>query len=136
MVYLSQERWTEAEQAFQTALAADPCDARGHSGLGIALREQGRLEEAIDAYTRAVGLLHHQPAAHLQLGITLLQAGKLDWAIRALEVTVSLDPEEARAHRLLAEVYRTYRIDPVRAAGHARRAQCIEDGRKAQESGA
>jgi len=136
MVYLSQERWTEAEQAFQTALAADPCDARGHSGLGTALREQGRLEEAIDAYTRAVGLLHHQPAAHLQLGITLLQAGKLDWAIRALEVTVSLDPEEARAHRLLAEVYRTYRIDPVRAAGHARRAQCIEDGRKAQESGA
>ncbi|MCE5219538.1 hypothetical protein LLH03_21155, partial [bacterium] len=83
-----------------------------------------------------VGLLHHQPAAHLQLGVTLLQAGKIDWAIRALEVTVSLDPEELRAHRLLADLYQTLRIDPVRAAEHARLVQCLEEGNKAQETGA
>lgn len=47
-------RHAEAERAARRALHADPGRHNAHKNLGIALHAQGRVEEAVDAYGRAV----------------------------------------------------------------------------------
>ena len=45
------------DASFRAAVAALPGLAAAWNGLGLALREQGRLDEAVDSWRRALG--HH-----------------------------------------------------------------------------
>src|SRR5581483_3430785 len=56
-------RWLEAEQSFRETLAADQMIAEAHSGLGISLQGQDRLDEADAALRRAIGLVFNNPMA-------------------------------------------------------------------------
>ncbi|WP_350284008.1 tetratricopeptide repeat protein [Streptomyces graminofaciens] len=71
-------------------------EAIAQNNLGIALRETGRVEEAVEAHNRArdlhqaAGDRHGETAAWSNLGLTLREAGRVEEAIDAL----------ARARRL------------------------------------
>ena len=65
----------EAVQSFRAAIAADPNYFEAHHGLVRALRDTGRLEQAIGAALALTALTPHDPLAHTALSISLQHAG-------------------------------------------------------------
>jgi tetratricopeptide (TPR) repeat protein len=97
--------WQNAERELRKALALNPGYATAHHWLGIVLRSQGRLVEALDALERARQL---DPVSRV---IRSAQAGTVylshdyDGAITRLRTVLDLDPDFAEAHRLLARSF-------------------------------
>ena len=54
-----------------------------HFNLGNTLMGQGKLDEAIAAYRRAIGIKPDYAAAYTTLGIALAGQGKFDEAVAA-----------------------------------------------------
>ena len=61
--------------------------------MGIALQEQGKLDEAIEALNKALSLKPAYAEAYNNMGIALQEQGKLDEAIEALNKALSLKPD-------------------------------------------
>ena len=51
--------------------------------MGIALQDQGKLEEAIEAFNKALAIKPDFAAAYSNMGVSLQEQGKLDKAIEA-----------------------------------------------------
>jgi Tfp pilus assembly protein PilF len=79
---------------FEKATAVNPEYAEGHLNAGIALAEQGRWAEAVQAYTRAISLprLTAPDTAHINLGVALLNLGRTAEAEGTLRFALNLDP--------------------------------------------
>jgi Flp pilus assembly protein TadD len=75
MDLLAAGRAAEAVQAFRAAIAADETCYDAHHGLVRALRDAGRLEQAIGAALALTALTPHDPLAHTALSISLQHAG-------------------------------------------------------------
>jgi len=86
------EDWTAAEAAWRQLLATHPDLAVAQTGLGIALREQGRIPEAIAAFEHAIASHADLAAAHFNLGTCLLGCGRPAEAVRTLKSALALDP--------------------------------------------
>lgn len=65
----------EAAQAFRAAIAAVPDHIEAHHGLVRALRDAGRLEQAVGAALALTALTPADPLAHTALSIALQHAG-------------------------------------------------------------
>ena len=65
----------EAAREFRAAIVADENHVEAHHGLVRALRDSGRLEEAIGAALRLIVLTPQDPLAHTALSISLQTAG-------------------------------------------------------------
>jgi predicted O-linked N-acetylglucosamine transferase (SPINDLY family) len=66
--------------------------------FGNRLRAQGKFEEAIAAYRRAIGIKPDFAEAHSNLGIMLVVQGKLEEAIAAFRRAISIKPDHTEAH--------------------------------------
>ena len=88
----------DAALAFQQALRLDPHSAETHNALSVALRLQGRLDEAIAHGRQAVGLAPEMAEAHSNLGSMLQECGQVDEAIDSLREALRLRPTFASAH--------------------------------------
>jgi predicted AlkP superfamily phosphohydrolase/phosphomutase/tetratricopeptide (TPR) repeat protein len=104
-IRLQQEKWPEAEVAFQQALNIDGDSSDAFRGLGIATYHQDRHEEAAEYLLRAVALQYHQPIAHCFLGLALMATGRLTDAIRALHVSLEQNDEMLDSHKALVQIY-------------------------------
>ena len=111
--------FAEAEEAFRRALELDDDNAEAHDGLGLALRRQGRYEDAVYEHMRSAALQHGRMQTHVNLGIALTRAGQVDWAVRAFEQAVQLAPDAPFPHRCLARIYHGPKQDRDRARHHA-----------------
>ena len=78
----------------QEAIKLDPSLHRAYYLLGRAFTHQGKPEEAVAAYQRAVAL-HSDPAYFVSLGRALGNSGT---AIAAYEQALKVDPSYAEAH--------------------------------------
>jgi Flp pilus assembly protein TadD len=67
----------EASEAFRAAVAANPRHFDAHHGLIRALRDAGRLEQAIGAALALTALTPTDPLAHTALSISLQTAGHI-----------------------------------------------------------
>ncbi len=74
------------------ALQPDPA-ADAHFNQGNACKDQGRLEQAIASYQKAVALAPGFAAAHVNLGGALAQQGRHGEAFVSLRKALVLDPE-------------------------------------------
>ena len=83
------------------AIALKPDYAEAHNGLGLALKEKGRLDEAMAHYQRAVALKPGSPDVHNNLGNGLKQYGKYGEAIAHYQRAIALNPDYAEAHNNL-----------------------------------
>ena len=84
-----------AEQAFQQAIARNPDDAVAHNHLGILQRRQGRFEDALLEYQRAIEIDSKYARAHLNLGILFdLYLQDLEKALQQYRKYLDLTSEE------------------------------------------
>ena len=72
--------------------------AIAYNGLGNALADQGKLNEAIPHYREAIRLKDDFVGAHYNLGLALATQGKLDEAIAHFREAIRLDEEHSDAH--------------------------------------
>jgi tetratricopeptide (TPR) repeat protein len=66
--------------------------------MGIALKEQGKLEEAIEAYNKAIVLKPDNADAYYNMGATLKEQGKLEEAIEAYNKAIAIKPDYVEAY--------------------------------------
>jgi protein O-GlcNAc transferase len=72
--------------------------AQAHYDSGLLSAARGRLDEAVAAFRRAIGIKPDFAEAHYYLGNALLRQGKSEEAIAACRRTIGIKPEFAEAH--------------------------------------
>jgi tetratricopeptide (TPR) repeat protein len=121
-VALEQEQYQEAESFLRQAVELDPHDREAHHNLSVALRQEGRGEEAakeidrvqeidrdlrhLDRVTKAVLKSPVDPALRCEAAALFLANGEEQEGVRWLTFALRLDPGCVLAHRALAEYYR------------------------------
>jgi Flp pilus assembly protein TadD len=94
--------WTEAETQLRKAVALAPTHARAWTNLGLALGQQGRYEESLEAFGKVV-----RPAeARCNLAFVLRTQGKVDPARKLYREALQLDPGLKLAREALAQMDR------------------------------
>jgi hypothetical protein len=90
--------WLLAEKFYIEHLRFYPLSAPILVQLGHSLREQSRIDEAHDAYRRAVSIAPEDPDTQLQFARSLAQLGDTSGASIAYKTAIELDPrcEDAR----------------------------------------
>jgi serine/threonine-protein kinase len=88
----------EAVRYLSAAVALRPDSPGAHLNLGLVLSEQGRYDEALACFRKAIELDSKYAQAHNNLGITLKEKGLLDEAIASYRRALTLDPRNAYAH--------------------------------------
>jgi tetratricopeptide (TPR) repeat protein len=94
--YLAQGLLPEAEQEFQTALAADPKNAAAHSGIAM-VRERSDAPEDARGEAKASLQLAPNVAAYLVLARLDLQAGQLTTSAADVAAALRLEPANSAA---------------------------------------
>jgi tetratricopeptide (TPR) repeat protein len=82
-----------------------PGHAEAHNNLGLALAQQGRIDEAIRHYSEAIRLLPDYFEAHGNLGAALAGTGRYADAINHFSIAVRLRPDHALARENLAQAH-------------------------------
>ena len=82
-----------------------PDFAEAHNNLGVALKDQGKLNEAIACCRRALELKPDFAEAHNNLGNAFERTGKLDER-RLLPPGGGTEPDSAKAHGNLGALWR------------------------------
>ena len=75
--------------------------------MGVTLQDQGKLEEAIEAYNKALAIKPDYAEAHSNMGVTLQDQGKLEEAIEAYNKALAIKPDYAEAHTTWALLSKT-----------------------------
>jgi tetratricopeptide (TPR) repeat protein len=97
--------WRDSETLFRHAVAAIPDNYLGYDSLGKAFQDQGRKDEAISCWNKAVQLAPEYAEAQYNLGTMLLEQGKEEQAIPHLRAAVEAAPRNASAHQNLGNAY-------------------------------
>jgi serine/threonine-protein kinase len=118
---------------FKKAIALNPKFASAHNNLGIALRNKGRVDEAIGCCKKAIEIDPKEANYHCSLGSALRDKGQPEEAIAEYHRAIKIDPKFAPAHEglgvLFCDVKRDYdaaiacfkkaiEIDPKTAGYH------------------
>src|SRR3989454_2163775 len=97
-----------AAEEFRRELQSDPNDFDANLFLGVLLKQDNALEEAMARFEKAAALRPGEPAAAYQVGALRLRFGQTDGAREVLEQVVAAAPDFVEAHVSLALVY--YRL--------------------------
>jgi len=101
----------EAVPYFERSLAIQASE-RAHCWLGLALADQGRLEEAVGHYRAGLELDPQSVEAHTNLGAALAQLGRVQEALPHFEAACLLEPDDLPARGNLARARATLDIPP------------------------
>ena len=88
----------KTEQACRELLQAYPQSLVVMNVLGSALRGQGKLQEAVQTYNRAIQLKPNVADTYANRGNTLKDLGRLDEALQNYDKAIQLKPDFAEAH--------------------------------------
>ena len=92
------KRWEEAARYYQAGLAVRPETGGIWRSLAVALRESGRVAEAVDALKQSIRYQPDYAPTHVELGRTLADSGDLDGALDAYHQALQRNPDYALAH--------------------------------------
>ncbi len=102
--YLEEKQYEKAIESFREASLADPNSARPVNGMGLALLNLGRTDEAKNAFERAVFLQPSLNQARNNLARILQQEGELSAALNHFAKVLELDSSDVFAQRGYADV--------------------------------
>ncbi len=120
-----------------------------HALLGLRLRKEGKLGDALDEFETAIKLQPDFQHAHTQAAVTLIMQGKLDEAMARLNETLALDPNDSRAlctagmvlaqggrlDEAVASLQKAIEINPYFRAAHTTLARVFqEQGKLARQA--
>lgn len=94
---LDERKWSEAIDAYNSALQIDPQNADAYIGLGDAHLGTGRWSNALEAYKKAVALAPRNADAHYALGAAYNTMRMHGDAFAPLVKATQLDPAYAEA---------------------------------------
>src|SRR5438046_1425828 len=83
---------------YQATLAKNPKCWMAEYNLGLALKNQGQLDQAIAHYRRAIDIWPDYVDAHYNLGGAYIEKGKVDEALAEYRRAIEIRPEEADSH--------------------------------------
>ena len=75
------------------------------SNLGLAYRNQGKIDEAMAEWKKTISIVPDYPDAHSNLGLVYLKQGNLEKAIVEYKKVISIIPRYAEAHVNLGIAY-------------------------------
>jgi Flp pilus assembly protein TadD len=117
--------WHDSETLWNHSLACNAQNAVAHNALGLVLAGEGRIDEAIDHYRKAVEINGDSAVAHNNLAVALARRGRIDEAMAHYQRALEIKPDYAEAHNNLAVAFnRRGRIDATIA--HFQRAVTIK----------
>ena len=90
--------WSNEVALWNDCVEKSPNKARPHNNLGLALAEQGDLEEAVGHFSEALRINPDHVLANYNLGTALVQQGNLKEAIVHFSEALRIQPEYADAH--------------------------------------
>ena len=84
--------------AFNKALSLSPDYIEARNNMGLALAEQGKLEEAVGAYNKVLAIKPDFAEAFYNMGNALHEQGKLEEAVEAYNKALAIKPAYTKAH--------------------------------------
>jgi Flp pilus assembly protein TadD len=90
--------WQNSETLFRHAIAADRNNDVAHELLGLALAQEGKLEEAELNFAEALRIKPDFRMAKLNLAVTLARNGRIDEGISRLYELLKQYPNDQEAH--------------------------------------
>lgn len=90
--------WKDSLTLWTHDLACTPENSLALNALGLALFNQGKLDEAVQHYQRALQFEPENVECQNNLGAALFSQGKLDEAIQHYEQALQVNPNYAQAH--------------------------------------
>jgi tetratricopeptide (TPR) repeat protein len=123
MLYLFQQQWARADQAFRAAIRNSPASPQPYTFHAFVLAALGQVEDAETAARKAVALGPTLADAHLTLAIILGTQQRLDEEEPALREALRLNPKLGPAHAEMAAWYfvMNRRQDAYRSAMEAKK---------------
>jgi len=100
---------------------SDNTHADAHHALGLALADQGQLDQTVAHFSQAVRAQPNHAQAHYHLANALLRQGKTRPAVLQYSATLGIDPHHAGAMRALAWFLATSAEDRLRNGPRALR---------------
>jgi tetratricopeptide (TPR) repeat protein len=85
--------YTDTETLWRDTLAKNPDCWMVHTDLGLLLKKQGRIEEAMEHYHKAIQINPNFFEALFNLGIILADKGRLDEAIENYRKAIQINPD-------------------------------------------
>ena len=95
-----QQRFEEAVEAYRNVLEIDSKYDTAHAGMGHALFQLERYEEALESVARSISLRPESREAadrHVVMGRASLELGRMEAAAKHYERALQIDPGNARA---------------------------------------
>lgn len=90
--------WRDTETHYKYMLSLAPDESQLHNNLGVALKIQGRLPEALQEYRLARKLNPRNYQAMINLAAVLQETGAIREALDLYEEALRLDPANPKAH--------------------------------------
>jgi Flp pilus assembly protein TadD len=97
--------WHDEVSLFSHTLRSTRSNYVIHNSLGLALSEQGRSEEAIAEFQKALEIAPNYVSALLDLGIEVWKQGKTDEAITLFKKAISVNPGYSDSYFNLGTAY-------------------------------
>ena len=98
LVWRQSRMYVDLQTLWATTLARNPACYVAHDNLGIVLYRQGRIDEAIAHYRRALEIRPDFAETHNDLGLALARKGQVDEAIAHYQKALETRPRYTEAH--------------------------------------
>ena len=106
-IYWRLNRWEEHQKILERVLKEHPNDWPAYNQLGAGFHEQGKFQQAIDAFRVATLVAPKSPMAWSNLGSEYMQVGQFAEGTESLRRGLALDPTSDDAAANLAQALRS-----------------------------
>ncbi len=127
--------WKDSETLFTNVIDRYPNSLIAHNNLGIFFREQGQIEKAVAAYTRAIAVSPGGYLAYSNRGEVYFETGEWDKALVDINRALELNPDNSKAlgnraaifgsrkqyDEALADLNRALELDPANQRARSNR---------------
>jgi len=96
--------WNNRITLWSDCATKSPNKARSHNNLGVALKEQGRLEEAVKHFEKTIDIDPQFTEAYNNLGNSYIKLGEFKKAIAHYKMALNITPNDYRIHANLGHV--------------------------------